>query len=178
MSLERNSSLTDVLKTDAIKTAHEFGIKKIDSIQLGHTLPLLEQFIRVQGDEVVRDGKGQYKDLIIPIEGTFTIEKPEFDVVEFVEIKIRGVETRISTYGINLDVAQDVLTKFYTTKHYYKSSLNDESRPPDECVLKPKALSHDEEEDEYDICLAGCYIIHFRIVDGQIVIIDYDHYIP
>jgi hypothetical protein len=104
--------------------------RKLKSIM---PIPHVKRIIRVQGDEFVKEGKGQYEVLNVPIiEDEYSFSSNTFyHVFEFVEMELQGTETRIHIENISADSAHEVLTKFYSEPRAYSSDLNTKYQPPD-----------------------------------------------
>jgi hypothetical protein len=162
----------------ALKYADAAGIKKVREVKISYTLPLMSKYLEVIGDEVVKGGQGQYKELTIYLDENFYSNREEkIRIVNFVEIRIKGQKTRIVVSGINTDSARHILLQFYNTNPSYAASLNKEYCPPEECIRAPNFFTYDIKSDSYKITLMKNYEIYFKIINGQIVITGYDQFI-
>lgn len=173
-----SESVSSEQRRFALKQAHAAGIKKVREIKISYTLPLMSKYLEVIGDEILKDGQGQYKELTIYLDEKFYSNREEsVSVVNFVEIQIKGQKTRIIVSGINTESARHILLQFYNTNPSYAASLNKEYCPPEECIRAPDFFSYDSKSDSYKLTLMRNYEIYFQIINGQIVITGYDQFI-
>jgi len=155
--------------------AREAGIDTVESIQREITLPGGNEYLAVRGDEILNEGKGQYKELFIPLDGDRLVPNQDYHVVDFVEIESGEGMKRIQLLGgIDVDTAYTVLSRFYKQKPSYDPSPGAVAHPVEACADDALlSFTYESGKDCYRIFRCGNFYIDFKIMGEQIVITEY-----
>jgi hypothetical protein len=142
------------------KKAQEFGITNVTEIKIHLFLPSSSRHLRIRGDEFSKDNIGEYKELYVPVGNNPGYKNNDLYIRKFIEIEIGKQRRRVIVYGVNEDIALNILNRFYTQGFTYDDSVKNSQKPSKLAMKLPESFSTCAGNNCYKIILrANCRVI-------------------
>ncbi len=165
--------LSSVNITNLCVEAKSAGIQNIERIEFNYLHPTTGVIFRISGDTSITNRKWQVKQFRGSLNGENGIHYSELDYRYFIEFTINGATSHISVNESGLNIAEDVLRKFYTQPHKFTQRTDEGWKIPADYPLA--RFSFDEEKKEYRVSfrissLSG-EVVTFKIKRNKIYIL-------